>query len=425
MRSALLTGLLTVCVGAFALNYDVADARCSYVSTMPAATGPRVYLLARATTDTVSFPTDSQWRHYKPRTNGQVMHVDEVAGHNAASFSARLNARDSSVILARYSVGPSCDDFPDFDGGFDSAGTYGLYIGTVRDSSRWIDGRPVIEIRRAVEQPYPQNRGAPGGHLVFTTVDRDVPMSARELFDMYRTLWKYPISTDGDTSFASHIRRWIKANPSLVHRSNVRQIWMNTVEETIRERVTSKAEPISGAFYHLTVTAGAMPPHEDRVAVSRIPRPRGESAVLDSATRAPLAITVQGFELTMTPNVPLMESQKRPPKQGCASTALVFSAKGIARPTDAVWRGVGSLYPIIACTVPGSALDSLVERNADLLKTRQDTITFRRSQEGGIAFEASIRRRGMPTIRLNGRTNDGCATGPSAVLCRVGRMHHE
>src|SRR5690349_17518369 len=94
-----------------------AVARCSYVARFPPAIGRHSFLIARATSRSVSAVAEvGEPRPSRSTVTAQIMTVERVAGLRANEIREGLGASGDSAVFVRYLVDPGCGPFAPADG---------------------------------------------------------------------------------------------------------------------------------------------------------------------------------------------------------------------------------------------------------------------------------------------------------------------
>jgi hypothetical protein len=382
--------IIAVAVGVVAwCNTDVSRAAaCTYGATYPPAIGRQTFLMATATNRSVTAATDSAWEGFRPRpVPAQVMTIDDVAGYQSDVLRDGLRASGGNAVFVRYGVSPGCSPFAARDGGFDSVGVSGLYVGQPRPRDRWIDGMPTFDIlRAAAHYPLPQRLSPDVGYPAGDTTPR---MSARELFTMYGALWSESVVAH-DTSVEPRIRRWIRNHPDAARKKPAHFVTSVMLMSMMDSLVAQHPIPLGGTF-KVTVTAPGVGSLVKYARTMPIARTWENRAVGDSLTGVPIALVPQAFavDLMLADSVDGSGTLIKP----CGGLAIVVTKLPIIPVGDSLWRG--ETYPtgFLDCVPPGSALAALTKR--EVMRTFADepsTMTFRRHADGHVTFNVSARR---------------------------------
>jgi len=376
-----------------------AAARCSYFGTFPSAIGRRTFLLASATplgvTATVDTPAFVRGR----AVPAQVMRIQKVAGLQEDIVRRGLRASGGTAVFIRYWYGPDCSPWPAADGGFDSVGVNGLYVGRPRASERWIDGRPTFEIFLFRQYPLPRHGGSIGYARV---ADSKPDMTSEELFTMYRSLWAESVSV-GDRSVERRIREWLKTNAASARKQPAEVVTSVTLSEITNATTAAHPIPFGGTFAISVVVPGV-----DSLVMYGETSSRTRSWIVDvtrdSLTGVPVAVRPRSFAIDVT--TARTESafvRHQGPTNPCSPIVIVIDSLPIVPDADSTWSGTMWPSGFLDCAPPGTVLARLKgDERTTTVALRSTQVTFRRHPDGRITFDARTIEDGKANVRVHG-----------------------
>jgi hypothetical protein len=402
-------------IAIFAVSWHSADrngggaARCTYIASYPAATGPNTFMLATATSGKVTATLDTPRSYRTSVVPAQVMRVDDVTGFQAGIVREGLRTSGGTAVFIRYEVSPGCGPFAASDGAFDSAGVHGLYVGRPRPADHWIEGRPTFDVFPARDFPLPQRLNRASVPTTTTTQDTTPAMTAEELFEMYRTLWAESVSVD-DRSVEQRIRRWLTTNPRAARKRPTQEVAGGMVSAITDAKVAANSIPFGGT-YAITVVVPGIDSLFMYGRTSHRARPWLGDVIRDSATGVILSSLTRSFAIDVTTANVLAGFPTNP----CSPVPIIVDQLPIMAPADSTWTG--EMWPrgFFQCATPGSILHEITLPRAKTspVPLGSTSVSFRRHADGRITFEARTMQHGKAVIIVRGeRVSTGSYGSP-------------
>jgi hypothetical protein len=401
-------------IAAVAMLADTAASRCSYVARFPPAIGRHSFLMAVASSRTVSAVAEvSAPRPSRSTVPAQIMTVRRVAGLRADEIRDGLRTSGDSAVFIRYLIDPGCGPFAPADGAFDSFGTGGLYIGVPRTRSEWIGGRPTFDVFKAEHLPLPERLDRPkyGAHLVLGGPDTGRLMSSDELFDLYASVWSESV-VPGDTSTWTRVRDWLARNPTTARKRPASEV-ANRAMSMVAEAPTWGRPVALGGTYRVAI---AIPGIDSLVIDGRTataPRVATTDVQRDSTTGIITRSIGTSFviNLVLAPSAAAFDQYTG--RGGCASVPITVTRMPIVLDSDSSWTGEIALPNVRDCLSETSALRRAWLR-AQARGGMQGSlpVIFRKRADGSVFFDAHASRNQDVGISIHGERTSEVTAGP-------------
>jgi hypothetical protein len=346
----------------------------------PSAIGQSSYMLAGATSEDVRAHVDAQYSYFvrSDSVAAQIMRVDSVAGFQEGPIRDGLRRSGGTAVFIRYDYDSGCAPFAAPDGGFDSAGVHGLYVGRPRPVDRWVGGRPTFDIFLRQRFPLP---------LAVEMIDGS--STAEELFAMYRTLWAESAMLD-DPSLERRVRTWLADNPSAARKRPSQDVMNGMWNAAIDATASANPVPFAGT-YAISIVVPGIDSLFMYGRTTRKPRPWSGDVTKDSSTGATVGFRLRSVAIDLATS-----STENGPIYPCSPVPIAVTRLPIGA-SDSTWSG--EMWPngFFDCAVAGT-------RGAKKISVPQHSsvVKFSRSAEGRITFEARTIQEGKAVVVIRG-----------------------
>lgn len=235
-------------------------ARCSLVSPFSSRFAGSVYFTGTATGDTLAAgdsPTplaETGGGHSAPagpRRNtyyGQVVRAKRfVATEPDRSRLAATRATDE-VVLVPWDYNAMCAPVPwGRSAAWVTSGTHGLFYARLRDTSRWVGGRPTFDVTAPQFMPYPS---ASRGRVPRPSApDSAGELTADELLDLLNVMPPQgPGITMSPAEAEAGLQGWIRDHPHLIEKTPARDIIGGVYRSLETSRIRALDVPIAGTY---------------------------------------------------------------------------------------------------------------------------------------------------------------------------------